>query len=84
MNRPISQKVKQGCKFNQVRLRIYRHPAIDLHDVMTEFGYYDYAHFSKDFKESFGLTPNEYKKWMMEMMHASKKRQKDVVFLQEE
>lgn len=78
------KKLSKVARFNQVRLRIYFNPAIDLHDVMTEFGYYDYAHFSKEFKESFGLTPNEYKKWMLEMMNASKKRQKDVVFLHEE
>lgn len=79
------KKLSKVARFNQVRLKIFFNPEIDLHDCMTEFGYYDYAHFSKEFKESMGLTPNEYKSWMMEKMKAFKKpRKKNVVFLQEE
>lgn len=79
------KKLSKVARFNQVRLKIFFNPEIDLHDCMTEFGYYDYAHFSKDFKESMGLTPKEYKKWMMEKMKAFKKPgKKNVVFLQEE
>lgn len=78
------KKLSKVSRFNQVRLRIFRNPEIDLHDCMAEFGYYDYAHFSKDFKESLGLTPNEYKKWMLEKMKAFKKAKNNVVFLHEE
>jgi methylphosphotriester-DNA--protein-cysteine methyltransferase len=77
------KKLRKAARFNQVRLRIFFNPEIDLHDCMNDYGYYDYAHFSKDFKESIGLTPHEYKNWMLEKLKPGKK-QKDVVFLQEE
>lgn len=78
------KKLSKVARFNQVRLRIYWNPEIDLLDCMNEFGYYDYAHFSKGFKECIGLTPNEYKKWMLEKKNPSKNPNKNVVFLQDE
>ncbi|MEK5502529.1 AraC family transcriptional regulator [Bacillus sp. FSL M8-0168] len=60
------KKLSKVARFNQVRLKIFFAPEIDLHDCMHEFGYYDYAHFSKDFKECIGLTPKEYKNWILE------------------
>lgn len=76
------KKLSKVARFNQVRLKIFFNPDIDLHDCMNEFGYYDYAHFSKEFKESLGITPKEYKNWMMEKMNSF--QNKNVVFLQDE
>lgn len=56
---------------------------MDLQAVMYELGYYDYAHFSKDFKQCLGITPARYQKWMQES--AERRRQsKHIVFLQDE
>ncbi|WP_307549542.1 MULTISPECIES: AraC family transcriptional regulator [unclassified Paenibacillus] len=54
-----------------------------MHTCMTEYGYYDYAHFSKDFKKSLGITPAEYKKWILRAFE-QRKQSKNVVFLQDE
>ncbi|MGM7723656.1 AraC family transcriptional regulator [Metabacillus sp. Hm71] len=78
------KKLSKVARFNQVRLKMFFNPAIDLYDCMEEFGYYDYAHFSKDFKECIGLTPNEYKNWMLEKRSRGQNAQKNVVFLQDE
>lgn len=78
------KKLSKVARFNKVRLKIFFNPDVDLHDCMNEFGYYDYAHFSKEFKECFGLTPKEYKNWMMKKVSFSKKTKKDVVFLQDD
>ncbi|MFN2744003.1 helix-turn-helix domain-containing protein [Bacillus sp. z60-18] len=78
------KKLSKAARFNQVRLRIFFTPEIDLHDCMHEFGYYDYAHFSKDFKECIGLIPNEYRNWMLEKMNREQHKHENVVFLQDE
>lgn len=78
------KKLSKVARFNHVRLRIFWNPEIDLLDCMNEFGYYDYAHFSKDFKECIGLTPKEYKQWMLDKKNCSNKPKKNVVFLQDE
>ncbi|RTQ86472.1 AraC family transcriptional regulator [Lysinibacillus telephonicus] len=77
------KKLSKVARFNQVRLKIFFNPEIDLHDCMVDYGYYDYAHFSKDFKESIGLTPKEYKNWILKKINLNNK-QNGVVFLQEE
>lgn len=69
------------ARFNQARLRIMFQPDIDLHACMEEFGYYDYAHFSKDFKLCLGLTPANYQKWARQARHGTP--HEDVVFLQD-
>ncbi|TMV48080.1 hypothetical protein FE783_19170 [Paenibacillus mesophilus] len=56
---------------------------IDLHQCMLDFGYYDYAHFSKDFKLCLGITPAEYKSWMQRKF-AALGEARDVGFLQDE
>jgi AraC-like DNA-binding protein len=73
-------------RFNLARLRIFFNPQVDLHTCMTEFGYYDYAHFSKDFKKCLGITPVEYKKWIQRAFEQRKqsRQSKNVVFLQDE
>lgn len=78
------KKLSKVARFNQVRLKILRNREIDLYDCMHEYGYYDYAHFSKDFKECIGLTPKQYKKWLVEKINPFKKVKNNVVFLQEE
>jgi AraC-like DNA-binding protein len=77
------KQLSKVSRFNQARLKIFRNPFIDLHECMVDFGYYDYAHFSKDFKQCLGLTPAEYKKWIMQIYDKMRKSN-DVVFLQDE
>lgn len=81
--RMSAKQLSKVARFNQARLRIFYNPNIDLHECMLEFGYYDYAHFSKDFKQCIGLTPLEYKKWILRIFE-SMRNSKDVVFLQDE
>ncbi|MBD8026738.1 AraC family transcriptional regulator [Ureibacillus sp. Re31] len=78
------KKLSKVARFNQVRLKLFFHPQTDLYDLMEEFGYYDYAHFSKDFKECMGLTPKEYRNWMLEKVNNSPQKAKHVDFLQDE
>jgi AraC-like DNA-binding protein len=78
------KKLCKVARFNQVRLQLFRNREMDLHDCMHEYGYYDYPHFSKDFKECIGLTPKEYKQWLSEKANSFNKTKKNVVFLQEE
>ncbi|WP_163102360.1 AraC family transcriptional regulator [Peribacillus alkalitolerans] len=79
-----AKKLSKVARFNQVRLKLFFNPSLDLHDCMNEFGYFDYSHFSKDFKERLGLTPNEYKKWMLDRSKKIDTSNKNVVFLQDE
>ncbi|SEM72000.1 AraC-type DNA-binding protein [Lihuaxuella thermophila] len=77
------KRLHKIARFNQARLRLMFQPDLDLHECMLEFGYYDYAHFSKDFKLCLGVTPVQYCKWVRQMaakLHGSQ----DVVFLQDE
>ncbi|MGM7703241.1 AraC family transcriptional regulator [Pseudalkalibacillus sp. Hm43] len=75
------KKLSKVARFNQVRLRIFFNPTVHLHDCMHEFGYFDYAHFSKEFKESLGITPKEYQQWIFNQFNQPRD---DVAFLQEE
>jgi AraC-like DNA-binding protein len=79
-----AKKLSKIARFNQVRLKMLFHPTIDLCDCMNEFGYFDYSHFSKDFKECLGITPLEYKKWVANRNELFSTNQNDVVFLQDE
>jgi AraC-like DNA-binding protein len=79
-----AKKLSKVSRFNQVRLKLFFNPSLDLHDCMNEFGYFDYSHFSKDFKECLGLTPNEYKRWMLDRSKKVEYTEKNVVFLQDE
>ncbi|MBD2870820.1 helix-turn-helix domain-containing protein [Paenibacillus arenilitoris] len=77
------KKLNKIARFNQARLRLLFDPELDLHECMLEFGYYDYSHFSKDFKQCLGITPVQYKNWVRRSaarFHDSG----DVVFLQDE
>ncbi|RAP76063.1 AraC family transcriptional regulator [Paenibacillus montanisoli] len=71
------------ARFNQARLRIFWNPAIDLHQCMLDMGYYDYAHFSKAFKQCLGITPAEYQRWIGARSKAFTDEE-HVVFLQDE
>lgn len=70
------------ARFNQARLTIFRQPTIDLHDCMLQYGYYDYPHFSKEFKKCIGCTPLQYKEWIQHM--TKNVSGNHVVFLQED
>ena len=55
-------------------------PDADLTSLSYECGYFDQAHFIKDFKAFAGMTPTEYAEKMRAMQEILKS--KDVVFLQ--
>jgi AraC-like DNA-binding protein len=55
-------------------------PDADLTRLAYECGYFDQAHFIKDFKAFVGKTPTEYTVQMRKMQETLKS--KDVVFLQ--
>lgn len=75
------KKMSTIRRFNLARQAILASPAIDLTSLAHSLGYYDYAHFSNDFKTYFGLTPPTFKAWLTSQQATSAER--DVVFLQD-
>ncbi|PWL24467.1 MAG: hypothetical protein DCO96_13380 [Fluviicola sp. XM-24bin1] len=49
-------------RFKEVLACISTHPEYDWQDLLYRFGYYDQAHFIKDFKRYTGKTPSEFLK----------------------
>jgi AraC-like DNA-binding protein len=66
--------------FESAQRRLMFHPETDLTVLTYECGYYDQAHFIKEFKAFTGQTPAEYAQAMRKMQEVLKS--KDVVFLQ--
>lgn len=46
-------------RFNYAKLLLLQHPELDWHDVVYRAGFYDQAHFIKDFAEFAGAPPSE-------------------------
>lgn len=67
-------------RFEQAQRRLMFEPDADLTALAYECGYFDQAHFIKDFKAFSGATPAEYAQRMQEFQEILK--QEDVVFLQ--
>jgi AraC-like DNA-binding protein len=67
-------------RFERAQRRLMFHPDAELTDLAYECGYFDQAHFIKDFKAFAGKTPSEYAQQMRQMQAVLKSR--DVVFLQ--
>jgi transcriptional regulator GlxA family with amidase domain len=67
-------------RFEQAQRRLMFDPDADLTQLAQECGYFDQAHFIKDFKEFAGKTPSEHARQMRAMQTVLKS--KDVVFLQ--
>ena len=57
------KRLHKIARFNRVRLALLLRPDRDLNDLMAEAGYYDYSHFSKDFRSCMGMTPAQFKTW---------------------
>ncbi len=67
-------------RFEQAQRRLMFEPDSDLTTLAHDCGYFDQAHFIKDFKAFTGKTPSEYAQQMRRMQEILKA--KDVVFLQ--
>jgi AraC-like DNA-binding protein len=67
-------------RFEKAQRRLMFDPDADLTQLAHECGYFDQAHFIKDFKAFTGKTPKEYARQMQLMQEELKS--KDVVFLQ--
>jgi AraC-like DNA-binding protein len=67
-------------RFHEAQRRLMFDPDADLTGLAYDCGYFDQAHFIKDFKAFAGKTPSEYAQQMQKMQETLKN--KDVVFLQ--
>ncbi|HMF12979.1 MAG TPA: helix-turn-helix domain-containing protein, partial [Gemmataceae bacterium] len=67
-------------RFQEAQQRLLFDPDADLTSLAYECGYFDQAHFIKDFKAFTGQTPSEYAQQMREFQIILKNN--DVVFLQ--
>jgi AraC-like DNA-binding protein len=67
-------------RFQEAQRRLMFDPDADLTELTYECGYFDQAHFIKDFKVFAGRTPSDYAQQMRTMQEIL--RSKDVVFLQ--
>jgi AraC-like DNA-binding protein len=67
-------------RFEQAQRRLMFDPDADLTQLAHECGYFDQAHFIKDFKAFAGKTPSEHARQMRVLQEVL--RSKDVVFLQ--
>jgi len=67
-------------RFQEAQRRLMFDPDADLTDLAYECGYFDQAHFNKDFKAITGKTPSEYAGQMRDLQEIWKSE--DVVFLQ--
>src|SRR5262245_39300869 len=67
-------------RFQEAERRLMFDPDTDLTDLSYECGYFDQAHFIKDFKAFTGKTPTEYAEQMRKLQDVLKSN--EVVFLQ--
>lgn len=67
-------------RFQEAQRRLMFHPDTELPALAHDCGYFDQAHFIKDFKAFSGTTPSDYADRMRAMQDVLKS--KDVVFLQ--
>jgi AraC-like DNA-binding protein len=67
-------------RFEQAQRRLMFEPEADLTGLAYQCGYFDQAHFIKEFRAFTGQTPSEYAKHMRQLQDDLKS--KDVVFLQ--
>jgi AraC-like DNA-binding protein len=67
-------------RFEQAQRRLMFEPESDLTHVAHECGYFDQAHFIKEFRAFTGMTPSEYAQRMRQLQESL--GGKDVVFLQ--
>lgn len=67
-------------RFAQAQRRLMREADADLTELACDCGYFDQAHFIKDFRAFTGRTPSQYAKEMHDLQKELKI--KDVVFLQ--
>lgn len=56
----------QIFRFEKAFNYLYNHPSHDILDLVSVLGYYDQAHFNKEFKRFSGMTPGEYSKKALE------------------
>lgn len=66
------KQLNSVSRFNLARLQIFFNPRMDIPACMVQFGYHNYAHFSKEFKRCLGITPSAYKKWLLGLADGSK------------
>jgi AraC-like DNA-binding protein len=70
-------------RFNHAKKMIETNPDINLLTLTYECGYADQAHFIRNFREMFGITPAYFKTWMKELLRQFQERKPDVVFVQD-
>jgi len=76
------KKMSVVLRFDAARRWLLYHPDADLMDVTHRFGYYDYAHFSRAFKNGIGMTPRQFQQRIMNLNIPGNNG--DVVFVQDE
>jgi AraC-like DNA-binding protein len=70
-------------RFNHAKQMIERNPDIDLPTLAYDCGYADQPHFTRTFREMFGITPSDFKARMKEAIRRFREKKPDVVFLQD-
>ena len=70
-------------RFNHAKRLIEQDPDISLADLTCEAGFCDQSHFSKTFKEMFGITPGTFKTQVKATRALFAEIKPDVVFLQD-
>jgi AraC-like DNA-binding protein len=70
-------------RFNHAKAMIERNPDVDLLDLTYECGYADQPHFTRNFREMFGITPAGFKARLQEFFRRFQEKKPDVVFLQD-
>lgn len=70
-------------RFNHAKRLIEQNPGISLAELTHEAGFCDQSHFSKTFKEMFGITPGTFKAQMKATVELFAKIKPDVAFLQD-
>jgi AraC-like DNA-binding protein len=70
-------------RFNHAKKMIETNPDIDLLTLTYECGYADQPHFTRNFREMFGITPSEFKARLKDLFKSFQEKKPDVVFLQD-
>jgi AraC-like DNA-binding protein len=70
-------------RFNHAKAMIERDPELDIGKLAHDCGYADQSHFTRNFREMFGITPADFKTRMKGAAELLRGEKRDVVFLQD-